>query len=90
MAILAGAATQHWLGFLRATLHKHIIRSRLWGCICGKIKKREEGREKSQIVSEGICLQPPSADEFNFADLTAAIMGFKRIFLLLDPQTVRV
>lgn len=48
MAILAGAATQHWLSFLRATLYKHIIRSRLWGCICGKIKKREEGGEKSQ------------------------------------------
>ena len=90
MAILAGVATQHWLSFLRATLYKHIIRSRLWGCICGKIKKPEEGREKSPIVSEGICLQPPSAEEFNFADLTAAITGFKLIFLLLDPKTVHV
>lgn len=30
------------------------------------------------------------ADEFNFTDLTAAIAGFKLIFLLLYAQTVKV
>ncbi len=38
----------------------------------------------------GICLQPPLADEFNFTDLSAAITGFKIIFLLLHPHTAKL